>query len=319
MWSKYPEINQELGVIEDYIKKNTKARNKLLNEIVSELIEAGGKRLRPAFVVISAKFGKYERKKVVKMAAALEILHTATLVHDDIIDRAKLRRGRATVSGKYGLDMAVYTGDFLFSKAVMAISRGIPVERLGDVAKAVKTICEGEVDQYRQKNDINTSVMTYLKRAGRKTAVLFAASCGMGAYFSRCPVNMSRVMAKFGYYYGMAFQMKDDLNDFLSDENSIGKPVGKDILEGIITLPVIYAVNSSSVVKSEVSNFIVNRDERSIEDLKKVLDIIRESGGIDSAKMLLRKYIEKGIKTLDKLPDNEYRDIFRELITGLGV
>jgi len=318
LWSKYPEIKEELIEIENYIKKNTKARNKLLDGIVSELISAGGKRLRPAFVVISSKFGKYDRKKVMRMAAALEILHTATLVHDDIIDRAKTRRGKATVSGKYGFDMAVYTGDFLLSKAVLVISKGVPLDSLGQVARGVKTICEGEVDQYQQKNAINTTVLSYLKRAGRKTAGLFAASCGLGAHISECPMKVSRELTKFGYYYGMAFQMKDDLNDFLSDENSSGKPVGKDILEGVITLPVIYAVNSSRKVRDEVGKFIENADKFSSEDLKQVLEVIRQSGGIEHAKGLMKKYVEKAMKSLNKLPDNKYRNIMKELLLALN-
>lgn len=317
MWSKYPEIQEELNEVENYIKKSTKARNKLLDGIVSELLAAGGKRLRPAFVVMSSKFGKYEQKKVVRMAAALEILHTATLVHDDIIDRAETRRGKSTVSGKYGFDMAVYTGDFLFTKAVLAISKGVPVERLGEVARGIKAICEGEVDQYQQKNDIDTSVVAYLKRAGRKTAGLFAASCGLGAFLAKCPLKVSKELTRFGYYYGMAFQIKDDLNDFVSDEKSSGKPVGKDILEGVITLPVIYAVKESSKVRDEISKFIRDKDNRSPEDLKHVLELIRQSGGMEHAKGLVKKYVGRGLGSLDKLPDNEYRNIMKELLLAL--
>lgn len=317
MWSKYPEIKEELIEVENYIKKSTKARNKLLDGIVSELLVAGGKRLRPAFVVMSSKFGKYERKKVVRMAAALEILHTATLVHDDIIDRAETRRGKATVSGKYGFDMAVYTGDFLFTKAVLAISKGVPVERLGEVARGIKAICEGEVDQYQQKNDIDTSVVSYLKRAGRKTAGLFAVSCGLGAFLAKCPLKVSRELTRFGYYYGMAFQIKDDLNDFVSDEKSSGKPVGKDILEGVITLPVIYAVKESNKVRNEISRFIRGKNNRSPEDLKHVLELIRQSGGMEHAKGLVKKYVGRGLRSLDKLPDNEYRNIMKELLLAL--
>lgn len=317
MWLKFPDINEDLKAVDAFIIENIRSRNKLLNDIVRELVEAGGKRIRPAFVIISSKFGKYDRKKTVKMAAALEILHTATLVHDDVVDRSKVRRGKTTVTEKYGMDMAVYTGDFLFTQAVLAISKGVSVERLGEVARAVKTICEGEVDQYRSRNDINTSVMTYLKRAGRKTAALFAASCGLGAYLAKCPVQTSKELAKFGYYYGMAFQMRDDINDYLSDQKSTGKPVGKDILEGVITLPAIYAMENSKEVREAVYEFICKKEGRSTDDVKKIIAAIKENGGIESTEALLKKYVKRGLNCLERLPDNEYRAIFTELILAL--
>lgn len=319
MWSDYPEIAEELKAVEDFIRRNMHSRNRLLSEIAMDLLEAGGKRLRPAFVIISSKFGKYDREKTIPLAGALEILHTATLVHDDIIDRSKIRRGKATVSEKFGADMAVYTGDFLLTKAVLMLSRNISIEKLEYVAKAVKTICEGEVDQYLDACNLDTTVMSYLKRISRKTAVLFGAACALGAMAAECSDNSIRNLARFGFNYGIAFQIKDDINDFLSDTAVSGKPVGSDLMNGIITLPVIYAVNRSSAVRKLVAELFRNKDAAASRDISHITWLIEKHGGMDYSRKILRKYIDKGLKLLGRLPDNEYRDLFSKLITRLGI
>jgi heptaprenyl diphosphate synthase len=317
LWLKYPEIAGELKLVEECIKKNSCSRNKLLLEVTRDLIEAGGKRIRPGFAVISSKFGKYDRQKVIHLAGALEILHTATLVHDDIIDRSQLRRGKVTVSAKYGADIAVYTGDFLLTKAVLMLSRNIPVEKLEKIAKAIKSICEGEVDQFQDMYKINITVMTYLKRINRKTAILFGAACGLGAEISDCSADIVRNLTQFGINYGMAFQIKDDLNDYLSDVEESGKPVGNDIIKGTVTLPLIYALNKSQEVRKLVSKLFEDRGKITTEDMSKINALIRDCGGMDYSRKVLRKYIKRGIKNLRKLPDNKYRSILEELINKL--
>ncbi|MCX7749530.1 MAG: polyprenyl synthetase family protein [Clostridia bacterium] len=319
MWSKYPEIYNELELLEEMILENSTSRNALLNEIVRDVVKAGGKRIRPAFVLISSKFGKYDRKKVLKMASAIEILHTATLIHDDVIDRAKLRRGRLTVSEKYGVDMALYAGDFLYTKAVLTLSKGIPAQKLDLVAMAVKTICEGEVDQYQHKNDIGISTMSYFKRIGRKTAVLFSSACSLGAFLGKCPLKVTRGLAKFGFYYGMAFQIRDDLNDYLSSVAESGKPVGNDIREGIITLPAIHAINQSPEVKRAVSEFMAKKDHASKEEVLEVMEMVKRYNGIEYTKEVLKKYICKGLKILDSLPNHSQKAVFRELMRDLEI
>lgn len=317
MWSKYPEISEELNLVEDFIRKNVRSRNKLLSDVVNELIESGGKRIRPAFAIISSKFGQPNTDKVISVAGALEILHTATLVHDDIIDKAKLRRGRVTVSEKYGADLAVYTGDFLFTKAVLMLSRDISIDKLDIVAKAIKTICEGEVDQYQDRFKTDISVLTYLKRIKRKTAVLFGAACALGAYCSECPEHVSKALARFGFYYGMAFQIRDDLNDIVSSETASGKPVFKDIAEGTITLPVIYAMNRSQDVKDIIISLAGNRDRLGFREVDELVKMVRELGGVESSGALLHKYVERGLESLNILPDIVYKDIFETLISNL--
>lgn len=318
MWSKYPELSNELQIVESFIKKNIRSRNKLLTKITRELIEAGGKRLRPALAIISSKFGDYDREKAVAVAGAIEILHTATLVHDDIIDRSKLRRGKVTVSEKYGSDMAVYTGDFLFTKAVLMFSKNITVNKLDRVAGAIKTICEGEVDQFQDRFNINTSVFSYLKRIKRKTAILFAAACAMGASIAECPDNIVRDLTRFGLFYGMAFQIRDDLNDFLSTPSVSGKPIGNDIMKGVITLPIIYSLKKSKALKGTISEFISKKDDKkSAEEVSKIMDMVKKAGGIEESKRLLEKYILKASSSLNNLPESHYKNILSDLANML--
>lgn len=324
MWEKYPEIHDELKKVEIIIKQNIKSRNKLLTEVCRELVLSGGKRLRPAFVIISSKFGEYDGNKAIALAGALEILHTATLVHDDIIDCSKLRRGKVTVSERYGKDMAIYTGDFLFTKALILLTsyKGIDlkgIEKPELAAKAIKTICEGEVDQYQQRFDPDITVFTYLKRICRKTAVLFAAACSMGAWSAGCPEDTVKILGKFGLNYGIAFQIRDDLIDFMSDSKKEGKPVIKDINEGVITLPVIYAISKDSGMRSIINRFSNGKTGLSNNDIKDILNIVNKSGGIEYSREMLDKYIERGLNEIRKLPPNKYTSIFSELIESLKV
>jgi heptaprenyl diphosphate synthase len=319
LWEENPEIADEMKAVEEFIRRSTMSRNRLLENIAGELVGAGGKRLRPAFVVLSARFGNYDREKVLPFAGAVEILHTATLVHDDIIDRAGTRRGIPTVSQKYGVDMAVYTGDFLFTKALLMLSQNASTDRLDLVGRAVKTICEGEVDQFQERYDINTSILSYLKRINKKTAVLFAASCLLGAQASECSDETSKWLGRFGFCFGMAFQIRDDLLDCLSEDEAAGKPVGSDLPAGVITMPVIYALRSSSRLREIFIKYAGRKGSLSIEDYKLVNELVRDSGGIRASTLMLGKYINRGAEALDRLPENAAGSVLRQQLLALAL
>lgn len=317
MWTNYPEIASELKLIEENIKNKVKTKNKLLSAIVNELFDSGGKRIRPAFTVASARFGNYNSERVIAAAGALEILHTATLVHDDIIDKAKLRRGRNTVTEKYGVDMAVYTGDFLFTKAILMLSRDFSIEKLDLVASSIKTICEGEVEQYIDKYNANTTILSYLKRISKKTAVLFSAACGLGAYAAECPEDIAKKLAKFGFNYGMAFQIKDDINDFVSNETAEGKPVGNDLAEGIVTLPAIFAIKNDSRLRDMVAALLEQKENMDRKGLTEAVRLVRELHGIDYTRDVLKKYMQRGLRVLEELPDNNSKIMLADMIRQL--
>lgn len=315
LWSNYKSISDELLILEEYILKNTASRNKLLSDAINKLLSAGGKRIRPGFVILCSKFGKYNRKKVIPVASAMEILHTATLTHDDIVDDSKLRRGIPTLNNSYGVSMALYTGDYLFTKSILMLSKNIPNHRLDDIAKIIKSVCEGEVEQYNDKFNPNVSIFSYLKRIARKTALLFASSCSIGCYIGKCTPSTTRTLAKFGFYYGMAFQIKDDINDFTLEAALSNKPVGKDIKEGVYTAPVIYSARNSNSIRKALVDYSNAKTEKSIPEL--ILQI-KNSNGISESTKLLNTYISRGIRELNKLPPNEYTDILRQLIIELS-
>ncbi len=316
-WDRHPVIKKELQKVEKLIEESVVSRNSLLSRVIAEQFSAGGKRIRPALVLIASKFGKNKGKRVLSMAGAVEILHTATLIHDDVIDCAGLRRGRETLCRQHGINMAVYAGDYLFTRAVLMLSGVLPAEKLELIAKAIKSICEGDVDQYRDRDSIDVSVLRYLKRVGRKTAVLFGAACSLGAYAGKCSPDVTRNLVVYGYSYGVAFQIRDDLMDFISTTATEGKPVGKDLIEGVVTLPAIYSIQNNPQLKNEFRAFF--EGERNSENAGRLIELVRQSGGIERAARLLEKYIERGLAALERLPDNYYRSVLEELIRGLSL
>jgi heptaprenyl diphosphate synthase len=255
LWSKYPVINEELTAFEEYLETVLVSRSKFLTNASKDAVLSGGKRLRPAFTILAALHGEYDRKRVFPAAASVEILHAATLVHDDIIDNAKTRRGKMTLSEKHNTNLAVYTGDYLLTKSLkLLIKTGLKPEKLDVLARAITLLCEGEVDQYLNKYSVS-SVYNYLKRILGKTGVLFSASLVLGAKTANLSDDIARQFGRFGFSFGAAFQIRDDLLDIFSDSSKEGKPVLNDLKEGVATLPVIMAVRNKPEILKEVNVF----------------------------------------------------------------
>ncbi|HOQ16667.1 MAG TPA: polyprenyl synthetase family protein [Defluviitaleaceae bacterium] len=313
LWQGYPEIHKELIKVENYMKEVIPSRKKILTDICLELIEAGGKRLRPAFVIIGAKFGRFDEIKIIPLAASMELLHTATLVHDDIIDDSELRRGRVTVQAKWGEDMAVYVGDYLFTKAFTILSDKMHYEYLNRIAHAFKTICEGEIDQYEIKYNMDVSVTDYLKRIYRKTAVLFVMSILTGAYEGKCKRSTIHALGKFASFFGMAFQVYDDLLDYLSSEEIEGKPIGNDIRQGIYTLPLLYALKDQKT-GPEIKKFLSKKADISNEEIQQVIQLVKETRALDLTRELKEKFVKKALSALDNLSDSDYKNICIDLV-----
>jgi len=313
LWQGYPEIHKELIKVENYMKEVIPSRKKILTDICLELIEAGGKRLRPAFVIIGAKFGRFDEIKIIPLAASMELLHTATLVHDDIIDDSELRRGRVTVQAKWGEDMAVYVGDYLFTKAFTILSDKMHYEYLNRIAHAFKTICEGEIDQYEIKYNMDVSVTDYLKRIYRKTAVLFVMSILTGAYEGKCKRSTIHALGKFASFYGVAFQVYDDLLDYLSSEEIEGKPIGNDIRQGIYTLPLLYALKDQKT-GPEIKKFLSKKADISNEEIQQVIQLVKETRALDLTRELKEKFVKKALSALDNLSDSDYKNICIDLV-----
>jgi heptaprenyl diphosphate synthase len=312
LWSKYPVINEELTAFEEYLETVLVSRSKFLTNASKDAVLSGGKRLRPAFTILAALHGEYDRKRVFPAAASVEILHAATLVHDDIIDNAKTRRGKMTLSEKHNTNLAVYTGDYLLTKSLkLLIKTGLKPEKLDVLARAITLLCEGEVDQYLNKYSVS-SVYNYLKRILGKTGVLFSASLVLGAKTANLSDDIARQFGRFGFSFGAAFQIRDDLLDIFSDSSKEGKPVLNDLKEGVATLPVIMAVRNKPEILKEVNVFFDGHG-----DINTILNSIKLSGGVKDTEKLKDRYKEKCRQYIEKIPYTPYTDAMSEILNWL--
>jgi len=309
MWNDNSFLKKEMDAVEYTIKNSLRTRNKTVKEALVRFAESGGKRLRPAFTILGGTFGQYDSNTIVPIAAALEIIHMATLIHDDIIDDAKLRRGNETVHSVLGKDVAVYSGDFLLTRAFMLVADYADIDMLKQIAKASAYICDSEIAQNEQKFDTNVSVKQYLKRIGGKTAALFGISLYMGAYKAGCPRKLVNRLGVLGNNIGMAFQIVDDILDFTGNQAKVGKPLLRDAAQGIYTLPVLYALHSE--YREEAIKAINKTQEEKGANLYEILDA---SKAIERSKNIAEKFIGKAMKIAGELPESIGRDIIMEII-----
>lgn len=311
-WAYYPPLLAELVQVEDFMLQATSSRKVLLNTLCHDLIQRGGKRLRPAFLLLSAHYGNYDSHKAIPFAAAIELIHTATLVHDDVIDEASMRRGHTTIHSKWGKDMAIYSGDFLFTKAFLILATHDADKRyLEALARGMQSICEGEVDQYEQKYVV-TPVFDYLKRIERKSALLFSISCAMGASSAKCNKLQTKALSFFGTYYGIAFQIRDDLIDYKSTFHEAGKPIGTDLREGNYTLPILFALKDTTY-NPLIMALLEKKEKLSDEDIARIIDYVHLTSALPDCMDLMTRFINKAITALDLLPQNEMTQTFRHL------
>lgn len=314
MWDKYPELKEDLEGVLQLMDKNIKCKDKRIENSIKELIYSGGKLLRPAFSLISSRFGQYNEEKSRSVAAAIEMLHMATLVHDDVIDDAKTRRGQKTLQSKYGKDYAVYIGDYLFCVTFKLLStHSSSLASIKIDSRAMERICLGEIDQMNSKFLVDTSVKKYLSRIQGKTAELFSLSFYSGASESGCEEKLSKQFWQIGHNIGMAFQIIDDILDYSSEGSILGKPVAADIKQGIFNLPLIYAMEKN---KDEFKA-ILEKEIITDEDVSNIMELVVKYKGVEKAMELAEKYTNKAFKLINKLPENPYKNILLELAEKL--
>ena len=312
MWENQPWIREEMAAFEGFAMERFAGKGIPYKEISASLLLAGGKRLRPAMTILAAKSGTYDRSRVFPAALAIEALHAATLAHDDIIDGATVRRGLPTVSEKHGVNMAVYTGDYLFAKSLLLMAEsGLETDRSQWVAKAVLSMCEGEMAQYLGRYQI-TPLPQYLRRIARKTGLLFSAACAIGAKAGGLEEVEVNRLRRFGFRFGMAFQIRDDLLDMDMDEKEAGKPVVRDLKDGIATLPVLLAIRNNQELSGELQQCFSGSG-----DIGELLDAVRTAGGTRDAGRMLGRYGDKCRALLSEMPRHTTRNALEELTEWL--
>lgn len=299
----YARKRKLMDTIERELERSIRSDHAMLNEASLHLLKAGGKRIRPIFVLLSGEFGENDHEVLTKVAVTLELIHMATLVHDDVIDDAETRRGQSTVKSKWDNKIAMYTGDYIFAKGLTVITDLDNPKLHRILSKAMVQMCIGEMEQIRFFYKTDQTVRDYLLRIRRKTALLIAISCQLGALASNVPARQCEALYSFGYNVGMAFQIRDDVLDLIGTEKELGKPPGSDIRQGNITLPVIYALKESDR-SSELERLIqtIKRSDGK-DDVSQFLNIVRESDGIAKSEQLVEKYLTKAIHSLQQLPD----------------
>jgi heptaprenyl diphosphate synthase len=279
---------------------------------MAELFAAGGKRVRPALVLLSARCGSYDLDRLTPAAMAVELTHAATLVHDDVIDRSAIRRGRPTVAASLGDEPAIVIGDFYFAKAYEHAARTESTEVVGILARAVMEICAGEVRQQAIRYRYSTGVDEYMQRIESKTATLLAASSDIGAALAGVPPGLRSALHEYGRMLGLAFQIADDVLDYLGSEGEIGKPIGKDITEGFATLPLMLAMEDESIAH-QLKKVLQDGRELNASEASAVVEIVRRSGAPQRALERARDYASTASRQVDAIAATEIRDAFAAL------
>ncbi|PQP82030.1 heptaprenyl diphosphate synthase [Paenibacillus sp. PCH8] len=296
-------LKKDMDYIEKELYRSVQGEQKLLSETSLHLLKAGGKRLRPVFVLLGGKFGTYDIERLKLVAVPLELIHSASLVHDDVIDNAETRRGKPTVKSKWDNRIAMYTGDYIYGKA-LEMTAGLSDPAIHRIlAKAMVQMSIGEMEQIRDFFNTGQSVRNYLLRIRRKTALLIAVSCQLGALATRAPEQESSLLYTYGYNVGMAFQIQDDVLDLVGTEKQLGKPPGSDMKQGNITLPVLYALQESDLREPLLKEISRVQHEEGRASASDAIGMIRQSQGIAKAEALADRYMKKALDALDQLPN----------------
>ena len=304
-------IREELEHVERKMREVSHIEHDQLKTILDYLLSSGGKRLRPALALLSSKFYPAKADKVVSLAAAVETLHTATLVHDDLIDHAFLRRGNPTLNALWNSAATVLTGDYLFARAAAFAAETESVRVVSIFAQTLMTICNGELNQIFSRDEGQLTREGYYQRIYSKTASLFAASTEAGAVLGGAAQTEARALRDYGHNLGMAFQIVDDILDFMGDEGDMGKPVGSDLRQGIITLPALCFLEAhpEDGTATRVLRGRYGRDD----EVRAAVEAIKESGAIESSLAEAKTFVARSREALSIMPDNDYRRAMLDL------
>jgi heptaprenyl diphosphate synthase len=310
----YSFLKTDIDEIEKELESAIESDSRLLNQASLHLLQAGGKRIRPVFVLLSAKFGEYNIDSVKNAAVALELIHMASLVHDDVIDDAELRRGKPTIKAQWDNRIAMYTGDYIFARGLEYMTHIKNPEAHQILSRTIVELCKGEIAQIKDKYRYDQNLRDYLLRIKRKTALLIAVSCQLGAISSGAPEEVHRKLFRFGYNVGMSFQITDDILDLTASEEELGKPAGSDLSQGNITLPILYAMEDPGL-RAEIERVSENT---SAQEMKMVISSILSSDAIERSHRVSRLYLDKALADLEVLPQNRVKKTLKNIANFIG-
>ncbi len=317
----YEPIREQLRMFDEELKSRLHSDNELVRQINKYILDMPGKRLRPALVLLSAGMGNYRDNEAIPVAAVVEIIHTATLFHDDVVDNSDLRRGQPTVNSKWGDGISIVLGNHWYSRAFSVLSHLKIPKILEMLLEVINRICIGELEQLKRRYDLSFTEQEYLEIVKNKTACLMSFCCRAGALIGEISPGQTESLANYGLNLGVAFQIVDDCLDFSGTEEKMGKSLGSDLLEGKLTLPLIYAMNAAN--KRDVERIKNSFRLRQINsnDANEIKNIVKQHRAIDYSLGKAEEYRDISKNQLKSLKDSEYRDalnLFADYVVERG-
>jgi heptaprenyl diphosphate synthase len=302
MWADYPEVASELTATLQLIQQEIKPQNTKVADALVEMINAGGKLLRPAYCLLFSQFAKNrDADKMIALAAAVEALHNATLVHDDIIDKSKVRRGLPTISAQFGEDVAVYAGDYLFVVCFKLIAKyASDLRSVQQDAGSMEKLLNGELEQMATRYNYDMDIDHYLSQVSGKTGQLFALSSFIGTYESGQSLRFAKKVEKIGLNIGIAFQLLDDILDYTADADTLGKPVHEDMKQGVYSAPLILAMSQN---RAAFLPYLQKQHAMTADDLQAVMQLVRQYQGVEQARAMAADYTQQALNGLAGLPE----------------
>lgn len=314
--SVYDEINEELnqviGKLSLLSERNPVEEDSLLMDSLEHVLSVPGKRTRPAITILASKFQPHESETPITMAAAVELLHIATLIHDDTVDNSSVRRGKATVSNKWGEDVAILLGDYVFATSATLVCDTNNIRVIKRFSETIMELSSGELSEISDAFKWNITMESYLRRIYNKTASLFSTAAESGSVLSGASETQNQALKSYGYNLGMSFQIIDDILDFEGEEKEVGKPVGNDLIQGTMTLPSILLVQQHPE-NNHIRKFFENTED--LSQIANTIDTIQNSDIIPRCYSTAMEYSRKAQVALENLPDCSYKTSLCDLAT----
>ncbi|GAB1481940.1 polyprenyl synthetase family protein [Treponema sp.] len=313
-WNAFPGIPEELAQVYSTLTLTAKSENSIINDAISKLFSGDGKLLRPGLLLIASRFGKIQKEKLYSLAAAVEMLHVATLVHDDVIDDSPLRRGSPAAHVRFGKKDAVLIGDYLLSRCFLLAAAYTSTENAKLLARSISAMCSMEIEQDADRYQADPSIRRYLHKIMGKTALLFSLSAHIGGAEAGARKATTEHLRRAGYDIGMAFQIIDDILDYEGLAGEVRKPIGNDVRAGIATLPLLCALSKDA--DGRLSS-LVSPENFPHSDPLLIIQATKERGGIDTARTYAQRYTNRALKEIAGLPAGENRAMMELLAKKL--
>jgi len=301
-------LEEDLAEVERCITGNLHSGAPLIGEVGLHLLRGGGKRIRPLLLLLTSRVCGYSGNRHYLLASVIEYIHTASLLHDDVVDDAVIRRGRDAANRVFGNQASILVGDYLYSKALYLAVREENQKIMNILSQATTVMSEGEVMQLSQIGNLDLTEEDYLAVITKKTAVFISAACELGAILAEAPTSVRKALRAFGNAVGIAFQLSDDALDYSAQEGKLGKKVGKDLLEGKVTLPLIHVLKEGTQDESARIRRIFEAEEKHTEDLDFVFDCIERYDAVSYTQERTRSYIDQARENLTSLEDSSAKD-----------